>query len=918
MEFPREMPWWRRYLRFLRRNVQGDIDDELRFHLQTRIDELVAQGMAPDAARALALDEFGDVTTVRRGLRDIDDRMARREQRGEWFDAWRQDIAYAARSLRRTPGVTVTIVVTLALGLGVNAAMFTLLNAVYLRPPAGVVHPEQLRRLWAERNFYRVGRQFWPGYDYQRYERIREGLAGLGTAAIYRGPAQVKVGRGFGAPQAMMVSTSADYFRLLGVRLVLGRFFSGEEDRLGAGLKVAVVSDRFFRRSLGGDPGVLGQSILLNNESYAIVGVCDPQFTGVDLTAADVWVPFASMKSPGNTPWWMDSNVNGFQVLIRAAAGTSDDAIDAQATAVLRNTDDVIISRKMNNEGQSGQARPTALLDSTSVARTGSIIAARGPGMKQQEVQIALRLGGVALIVLIIACANVVNLLLARAVRRRREIAMRLALGISRARLTRLVLSESVLLAFLAGVAAIAAAQWGGLALRALLLPDVHWAHAPVDWRVLGGAVLATLAAGVVAGAIPAMQSGSTELTEVLKAGAREGYVRRSRARSALVVTQAALSVTLLVGAALFVRSLANVRALDLGFDVSRLLYAHMVFESTDAHRDSTLTPRIAELADRLRGSPGVQGVALTAMRPMWGFSTETYFPDADTIANRKPMGMFWAVSPGYFATTGTRLISGSDFPPDEGPGSAPAVIVNSAMAKALWPGQNPLGRCVRFAEPTGRCNTVIGVVETARWGAVIEDATPQFYLPLENMPFTGWNSHLLAIRADERHIPAVIGEVRVALKQAFPDGQPVIERMSDVMAPQYRPWRLGATLFTLFGILAAVVAAVGIYSTVSYSVNQRTHEFGVRVALGARLADVVRHVLTEGLRTVVIGILVGVALALVAGRLVASLLYGITPHDPAAIAIVVTVLLLVAAVAALVPALRAARVDPVTALRTE
>ncbi len=915
MEFLSGTPRWRRYLRFLRRNVQGDIDDELHFHLEARIDELVAQGMTPEAARTVALEEFGDVTTVRRGLRDIDERMARREKRGERLDAWRQDIAYAARSLRRTPAVTATIILTLALGLGVNAAMFTLLNAVYLRPPTGVVHPEQVRRLWTQRDF-RSGRQFWPGYDYQRYELIREGLAGLGTTAIYRGPEQVKVGRGFAAPQAKMVSTSDDYFRLLGVRPAQGRFFSAEEDRLGAGLKVAVVSDRFFRHSLGGDPGVLGQSILLNDESYAIVGVCDPQFTGVDLDAVDVWVPFASMKSRGNTPWWLDSNVNGFKVLIREAAGASDDAIDAQTTAVLRRPDDVIASR--NNEGQSGQSRPTALLDSTSVARTGSIIAARGPGKKQQEVEIAVRLGGVALIVLIIACANVVNLLLARAVRRRREIAMRLALGISRARLTRLVLSESVLLALLAGVGAILAAQWGGLALRALLLPDVHWAHSPVDWRVLGGAALATLAAGMVAGAIPALQSGSTELTEVLKAGAREGYVRRSRARSALVVTQAALSVMLLVGAALFVRSLANVRALDLGFDVRGLLYAHMVFESKDPHRDSTLSPRLAEVVDRLRGMPGIQGAALAGMRPMWGFSTETYFPETDTIAHPKPMGMFWAVSPGYFATTGTRIVSGSDFPPDEGPGSAPAVIVNSAMAKALWPGQDPLGRCVRFAEPDGRCNAVIGVVETARWGAVIEDATPQFYLPLGNMPFVAYNSRQLAIRASEQNVPAVVGEVRATLKQAFPDGEPVIERMSDVMAPQYRPWRLGATLFTLFGILAAVVAAVGVYSTVSYNVNQRTHEFGVRVALGARLGDVVKHVLTDGLRTVVIGVAVGVALAILAGRFVASLLYGITPHDPATIAIVVAVLLVVAVAAALVPALRAARVDPVTALRSE
>jgi len=592
--------------------------------------------------------------------------------------------------------------------------------------------------------------------------------------------------------------------------------------------------------------------------------------------------------------------VNGFHILMRLAPGTSDATIESRATLALRRP----------------ELRRTE--DTLVTTRTGSIIAARGPGKKVQEVEIATHLGGVALVVLVIACANVVSLLLARAVRRRREIAMRLALGISRRRLARLVLTETVLLASLAGVAAILAAVWGGLALRGILLPDIHWAESPVDWRVLAGAVTATLLAGLAAGIVPALQSGTTELTEVLKAGAREGYVRRSGVRSVLVVAQVALSVVLLVGAMLFVRSLANVRALGLGFDTDRLVFARVAFDAPDAKRDSLRPVILAELAEKLRAVPGVRSTALTTMRPMAGFSMMEFFPDADTLAHRKPEGMFWAVSAGYFATAGTRIVAGTDFPNVGAAGTPPSVIVNTAMANTMWPGESPLGRCVRFEKPDGRCNAVIGVVETARWGQVIEDATPQFYLPLANMPFSGWSARTIAIRAEPAMAPAVIRSARQMVAAAFPGGDPVVERMSDVVEPDYRPWRLGATLFTMFGLLAGLVAATGIYGVISYAVSQRMHEFGVRVALGAQFADVLRHVLGEGLRTVVVGVGVGVALALAAGRLVAALLYGITPRDPGALATVSVVLLIAAAVAALVPAWRASRVDPLLVLHRE
>jgi predicted permease len=900
MQFPSETPRWRRYLRFWRTNIQADIDDEIRFHFDARIEELIAQGVSAGDAHRRAIDEFGDVCVVTRELRHIDDGVARRRDRAEWLDGIRKDGAFAIRSLRGSPGVAIAIILTLALGLGVNTAVFSLLDAIFLRPPAGVAAPDRVRRLWTERTF-RSGAQYWSGYDYPTYLAVRQVLGDRAQLAIYRQPQSVKFGTRSDGSKAMLSTASSGYFRLLGVRLAAGRFFSAEEDRMGAGAHVAVVSHSFWQRALNAEPSALGRTIMLDRVPYTVIGVVEPQFTGVDLDATDVWAPVATITGYGPGAWWTEGNVNGFQVLIRPMDQVRDETIEARVTTVMNRAD--LASRWK---------------DTTSVSRVGSIITARGPGKRLQEVEIATRLGGVAVMVLLIACANVVNLLLARAVRRRREIALRLALGISRARLASLLIVESLMLAIIAGVAAVLAAYWGGVLLRTILLPDIHWTRSPLDWRVLLLAVAATFIAGFIAGLIPAFQSASIELTDALKAGAREGQTYHSSVRSALVMAQSALSVMLLVGAALFVQSLKNVRQLDLGFDASRLLFAHVTFESKDVTRDAAVPAHLVELATRLRSTPGIDGTAMTAMRPMWGFSSETYFPDADTIANNKPMGMFWAVSSDYFATAGTRLIAGQPFPRVSAAAMPPSVIVNEAMARALWPGVNPIGRCVRFDAPDARCNVVIGVVETARFGHVIEQPTPQFYLPLENLPFPYRGSGEIVIRARASNMPAITRQVRAMLRDAFPAGSPVITQLSTALEPQYRPWRLGATLFSVFGVLALIVAAVGIYSTVSYDVNQRTQEFGIRVALGARLSDVVGHVLGGGLRTVGVGIVAGIIGALLGGRLVASLLYGIAPSDPVVIAAVAVTLLFVATIAALGPAWRAARIDPMSALRLE
>ena len=895
MSFPSRTPAWRRYLRFWRHDVRLDVDEELRFHLEERVDELIASGTNREAAHRIALDEFGDVADVTAQLYAIDARFARRSDRLERLRSMLGDFRYAARSLRRTPVVAAAIVLTLALGVGANASMFSLLDVLYLRPPAGVHDPAGVNRIWVQHQF-ESGQQFWPGFDYPSYRAIQQAIGNQAATAIYSYPRRISSSPAVPTAGPVASYVSGSYFGLLGVRPARGRGFTLDDDRLEAPARVAVISDAYWRRVLDSDPGALGRLIAVGKERYTIVGIMPPGFTGADLDAVDVWLPFAAFDRASDRPWWENRNINGFQIIVRPRAGVASAAVEAMMTRVIH--------------------RPELIrspVDTLQVARFGSIIRTRGPGEAQQEERIAERLGGVAAVVLVIAIANVVNLLLSRAVRRRQEIALRLALGIPRGRLVRLLVSESVLLSLGAAAAALVAALWGGEVLRSVLLPDVHWASAPLHWRVLLFATIVALAAGVVAGLLPALQSANPNLTDALKSGTREGSVQRSRIRGALVITQVALSVVLLVGAALFLKSLSNVRDRDIGFDARRLVFAEAIFADRDSARDAQLGARLDALAQRLRRVSDVEAVALASLRPMYAFSFMTYFPDADTVRHKINFPSFAAVSPEYFRTVGLRFVRGDGFGK-----SLQSVVINRAMADGLWPGGNPVGRCIRFETPKAPCFTISGVVETASRDKVVEPPKPQYYAPLGAAGFEKFGVATIIVRADPAVHAAVIREVRRALQRDLPGVQPRITRMSEDLEPQYRPWEAGATLFTLFGILALVVAAVGIYSTISYGVSQRVHEFGVRVALGARMIDIEKQVVGGGLRTVTIGVLAGVALALAGGRLIASLLYGIEPSDVRVFVAVAAAIITTALAAALIPAWRAARVDPLAALRAE
>jgi putative ABC transport system permease protein len=906
MTFPDLTPRWRRYLRLLRSNVTADVDDELRFHLESRVEDLVASGSTSDTARAQAASEFGDLATVRQGLVAIDERVVAKRDRRAQFRDFGSDLGYAIRSLIRTPGVTTAIVCTLALGVGANGAIFTLLNSVFVRTPVGVSAPTGIRRVWAEYR-YADGPHYSTVVSYPQFAAVASAMADEATVAVYRGAEPTRLGAGDGTTELQVSNVSPAFFSLLGVRPALGRFFAAEENVVDSPAPVVVLSDAYWERAFHRDSSVLGTTLTLKGRKFTVIGVAGAAFTGIDLSAADAWAPLAFYANAqyGGPSWWTNTHVNGLGIIMRPRLGANDHNIEQRLTAAFRRP-----------EIGAGAG------DSTTVVRLGSIVVATGPGQKSQEERISIRLAGGAIVVLLIAVANIVNLLLARTVRRRREIAIRLALGISRARLLRLLLAETFVIGAAAGLVAVAIAYAGGTLLRKLLLPQVHWSTSPLDWAAVAFALGVALVAALLAGLVPALQAASPRLTDALRSGTTgSSGTRRSRLRGSLVVVQTALSVMLLMAALLFVRSLSNVRGLRVGFDIDRVLSASVTFDDKSRQRDPTLASRMSLVAERIGHVGGVERVALSSMEPMAGFSWASYFTENDSLQSRKGwMPTVTTVSPGYFATTGTRIVRGSDFTAAEGSSAPRAVVVNEEMARGLWPRRDAVGRCMRFVTRSAACYTVIGVVEDSRMSTVIEDPAPKYYLPAGRLPDSAHmaTATVAVVRVSPERLGEAEAGIRALIRTEFPGGIPVLKTMRERLEPQYRPWRLGAVLFTAFGVTALIVALVGIYSTVSYDVTQRIHEFGVRTALGAGISDVLKLVVGQAVYTASIGVAVGIGLALAASRLIVTLLYGVSPGDPLTLASVALALMATAGVAALIPALRATRVDPVIALRAD
>jgi predicted permease len=889
-------------------DVEREVEEEVRLHLELEAEELAARGLAPDEARREAVRRFGDVASTRRRLVAIDRDRVRMERRADWWGAVRQDLRYALRGLRLRPGFALGVVLTLGLGIGANATMFGVVDQLLLRPPAYLAHPERVNRVWFIRNF--DGKPF-PNANtsYRRYLDVRQMTTSFEVVAAFLDPS-LAIGTGADAQEEHVLGVSASYWGLFDMRPEAGRFFTEDEDREPTGTTVAVLGYDYWRSHYGARRDAVGRTLRIGERDYTVIGVAPPGFMGTALGAAAAILPItATVAETGTPPQRL--RIYGWQwpqVFVRRREGVSVAAATADLTLMFQRSYALQVAE---NRG----APPLALARPRAVA--APVLRDRGPG-GSDESRVAVWLVGVAAIVLIIACANVGNLLLARAFGRRREIAVRLALGISRSRLLVQLLTESVLLSVLGGAAGLAIAQWGGGVLRGTLIPDVDWTGTLSDGRVLLFGAAVALAAGLLAGLAPALHAGRSDVAPALRAGVREGTYHRSRLRSGLLVVQGALSVVLLVGAGLFVKSFDKVRGVRLGFDTKRLLWVSPIMRGVELPPGDSVALR-DRLAARALTVPGVTRSARGLTVPFYTqWNWNIVVPGLDTAyLNHLGEMQLQAVSPGYFETMGTRVLRGRPLLETDRAGAEPVIVVSEELARALWKKADPIGRCVKIGADTAPCRTVVGVTEGIKMQDFRDSEDPglSYYIPLAQ-----WRPGFGGVFVRTQAAAAGLADpVRRALQQEMPGASYVTVRpLAEIVGENMRQWDLGATMFTVFGALALIVAAVGLYSVTSYGVAQRTQELGVRVALGAEARDVVRLVLAEGLRLSAVALAFGIAAALLAGRYVAPLLFETSPRDPSVLAAVAAVLLVTSVAASALPALRAARVDPNRALRDE
>ncbi len=897
-------PGVRRVLHFAfgRRGLAAEIDEEIAFHLESTIAELEASGMSPDMAREEAERRFGSLPEYRAALTRLGEARRDGEQRREYFDIIRQHLSYTWRSIRRQPGFALTVVLTLALGIGANAVMFGIVDRLMLRAPEHIVAPDRVRRLFVKRSV--LGQLVdYPQISHPDVEDFRHArtLADLAEFVDY----PMEFGEGTSERRVRGVLASPEFFKLLGTAPVLGRFLLPSDDSASVGNSSAILSYEFWRREFNGDRAVLGRTISVDGHRLTVLGVAPEGFTGAEVTPVDLWLPLgpiANWLSRGR--WRTDRGWDLPQLVVRLAPGVSD----ASAAAELAALQQPAAALKPESDRWQGMV-------------LGSLIAARSPD-RSSEVPVAIWLASTALVVLLIACANVATLHLVRAVQRRREIAVRLALGIDRSRLIGHLLAEGVMLALASGGAALLITAWGAQLIRTFLLPEVAWSGSALDVRTVVFTLGASLTAGILAGLAPAWLESRPDLVSSLKAGGAGGGFRRSRVQRLLILVQAALSVALLIGAGLFIRSLVRVRAIDLGLEPDRVLLAWPNFP--DGMSRTGKGELVRRGLERVIADQGIESAALSMAVPFRGtFGSQLFLPGGrDTLPIPVSAGPYLnAVTPGYFATMGTPLISGRDFTYLDGATSQRVAIVSSALAQLLWPQRDPIGQCFREARASADgmpCMTVVGVVSDSHWMQVLESQTYTFYVPMSQYPDASALGAVIVIRprGDPREI---IGALKAELQDAITGVRYVeIQSLQDSVDPQLRSWRLGATLFLVFGALALVVAAIGLYSVMACRVEQRRHEMGVRSALGAEWRDLVQLVVGEGVLLVVFGVGLGLIVAIAAAPAIGPLLYQTSPRDPLVMAVVAAVLLLTATLACLVPALRASRVDPIVALRAD
>jgi predicted permease len=875
--------------------MEAELDDELRAHLEQQVEKYVRSGVPLEEAKRRARLEFGGLDQVKEECRDARGVKA--------IETTMQDLRYGLRMLVKNRGFTAMAVLSLGLGIGANTTIFTFVNALLFRPPS-IAAPDRLLEVWNQNQQGSGLEHYLPlSYpDYLHYRRYNQVFSGL--AAFDGDPRMASWSRAGQGERAQCGLVSGNFFDVLGVKAVLGRTFVLDEDQMGGAHPVVVLSHRFWQQRLGADPGVLGKTFNINGTNFTAVGVAPGEFNGVLAgIQPDFWTPLA--MTPAITH---DSNflANRHSSWLIGIGRLKPGKTSSEARANLD-----VLSRGLQK----------AYPDSNQTFQAITFPANLVPGPFRTYVAAFTGLLMVVVgLVLLIACANAANLLLAQAAARRREMAIRSALGAGRGRLIRQTLIESTLVALLGGVVASLLASWFAPALLALKPPSlpVHL-DVPMDWRVFAFTFVVSLATGVIFGSAPALRGSRVDVVPALKQEGRAGSDRPSRLRSVLVVAEVAVCSALLIGAGLCVRSLLNARSIDPGFDAQHVLMA-VLEPGSMGYSEVKGKAFYQQLVERVRALPGVTSASLAGYLPL---TTDEQMVGAGPEDQPVPAGGLNGidstdVGPDYFRTMGITLPRGREFNGQDRAGSPPVAIINEAAAQRFWPGQSPIGQ--RLLVQTGpgpqdrQSAEVVGVVRTGKYRTLSEDPLPFFYQPiLQNYR----PRSTLVVRAEDprRLLPAVRREVQALDPNIVPFD---LETMKEYMALPLFPAHTTGLLLGVFGALALVLAIGGLYGVMSYAVSQRTHEMGVRRALGAGREDIVRLVVGQGMLLTLLGIGIGLAGAFGATRALASLLYGISSTDHATFAAVSLILVGVALAASYIPARRATKVDPMVALRYE
>jgi putative ABC transport system permease protein len=821
-----------------------------------------------------------------------------------------QDLRYALRTLLKKPGFALIAIVTLALGIGGSTAIFTVVDAALLR---GLPYrsPDQLYHLWEKRPQQEFGQREFSYPDYQDYQQNKAlEIAG------YTGGGGIMSGRG--EPERVLFpSATANFFSVLGVEPVIGRAFQPGDDKPGTPL-VTVLTFGMWQRRFGGDPGIVGQSLTVNGQSYTVVGVLPSSFQFA-LRSADLWRPYQPTDAQLTRRFMHGTNVIG-----RLKPGVSVQ----QAQSEL----DVIASRieKEHNQSHAGTGLRLIPLQEQVVGQVKPIL---------------LVLLAAVGFVLLIACANVASLLLTRSLARQKEVAIRGALGASRWRVIRQLLTESLLLSLAGGLAGLMVAYWGVKGLVAIL-PDSQLSTLPfltslqIDAPILAFSVGLSLLTGIVFGLAPALQSSRLDLNEVLKEGGRASTGgARQRLRSGLVMTEIALAVVLLVGAGLMMKSLLRLLQANVGFNPENVLTVTVSLPAAKYTDPGKQVLFYEQLNDRVQSLPGVNNTGTVNILPLQGGNTTRFYVDGDPVPppGQEIEANIRVVDESYFQTLGVPIIAGRAFDNRDGeaerqaaqaqaqpqtPGAPPTpipgvVIIGKTLADKVFAGRDPVGRRLAYSSFAGQTDLIIGVVGDVKIGALDEAIRPVIYYPFRRFPSTGTN---LVIRTSGDST-ALASAIRNETRTLEPDValfnvRPMEELIGDSPAAFMR--RFPAILIGIFAGVALLLASIGIYGVVSYSVSQQTHHIGVRMALGAQTSDILKMVLKQGLGVSLAGMAIGVLAALGLMRLLRSLLFEVGTNDLGTFAIVVGTLFVVALLASYIPARRATKVDPLVALRYE